>query len=150
MALAVAEARRVLRPGGLLLDIHPVGEPMRLEAWTARDGADPQSAEPGPFERRALGGFRPEATVEDFKAATRAIGAAAGAGFAPAGGVTFDDRYFFDSLDELTEYLEDNDELDLASDELLERALLALRGAAHPTRLVIIQPVIVTVLRKTG
>ncbi len=141
MALAVAEARRILRPGGVLLDIHPDGQPMRLEFWPA--GEAPAA------ERRRLGELRTDATLNDFIAASAALAEAAGRGWRLAAATTFDYPYRFDSLDELTEYLEDNDELDLAGDDLLERALSALQQATRPMQLVLLQPVVVTALRKT-
>ena len=126
MDMALAEASRVLRPGGLLLDVHPAAEPMRLEAWIAlRPGAPPNSPNPRDYRRRLLGPFVGDETLDDFAAATAALGRAAPT-FGPAQVVAFEYPYFFDGLDALTDYLEENDELDLASDDLLERALLAL------------------------
>lgn len=152
MALAVAEAHRVLRPGGLLLDLHPVSAPLRLELWLQRAGAaPPEVPDPALFDCQALGDFAPDETLDDFAAATQALDAAvqaAGPGFAPAGSACFDYRYLFDDLDELTGYLEENEELDLAGEPLLERALLGLQAATVPARLVLVQRAIVTCLRK--
>jgi hypothetical protein len=152
MGRAVAEAYRVLRPGGLLLDIHPLPSPLQLELWlqsgAARTGAAP---DPADSRRRPLGQFEPDETLGDFAAAGEALQAAArrpGLGFVPAGSAHFEYRYFFDDLDELTDYLEENDELELASEALLQRALQALQSATAPARLVLIQPVVVTCLRK--
>lgn len=152
MALAVAEAYRVLRPGGLLLDIHPAAAPMRLELWTQRDRrASEPPADPAHYERRPLGDLASGSSQDAFAAATSALAAAVRAaqpGFQPAGRLEFDYRYVFDSLDELTGYLEENEELGLAGDGLLEQALLALQSALAPARLVLIQPIAATGLRK--
>jgi hypothetical protein len=148
MALAVAEAHRVLRPGGHLLDIHPQGTPLRLELWQARSSQPSDRRDPEAYDRRTLGDLAPEAMTADFVASTDAIDHAARQGFGAAQTVTFDYRFFFDTLDELTDYLQDNDELDLAGDDLLEQALLALQHAATPAHLVLVQPVIVTRLEK--
>ena len=147
MALAVAEAHRILRPGGELLDIHPQGAPLRLELWQAAGAHLPEGRAPEAFERQPLGNLAPEEMVEDFLASSRAIASAVG--FQTAGTLSFDYRFFFDSLDELTDYLEDNEELDLAGDNLLERALDALQSAPTPAQLVLVQPVVVTCLKKT-
>ena len=146
MALAVAEAHRLLRPGGELLDIHPQGAPLRLELWRARDSRLPDSQAPEAYERQPLGDLAPEEMVEDFLASSRAIASAVG--FQTASTLSFDYRFFFDTLDALTDYLADNEELDLAGDSLLERAFHALQGSPTPAQLVLVQPVIVTCLKK--
>jgi hypothetical protein len=148
MALAVAEAHRVLRPGGELLDLHPQGVPLRLELWRARESALPESHDPEAFERQVLGDLAPEAMADDFAATTRAIASAGQQGFELSETVDFDYRFFFDTLDDLTTYLEENEELDLAGDDLLERALLGLQASATPAVLVLVQPVVVTRLKK--
>jgi hypothetical protein len=152
MGLAVAEAYRVLRPGGLLLDIHPSPSPLQLELWIQARAA-PATAVPDPlgYVRQPQGQFQPDETLDDFAAATEALQIAArrpGLGFLPAGSAHFEYRYFFDDLDELTDYLEENDELELAGEPLLQRALQALQAATAPARLVLVQNVVVTGLRK--
>jgi SAM-dependent methyltransferase len=148
MRAALAEAGRVLRPGGQLLDVHPTSDPMRLEAWIALKAGAPRNApQASDYRRVPLGSFGPDETLGDFSAASAALEGAE-AEFEPRCHATFDYPYFFDDLDALTEYLEDNDELELAGDELLEQALLALSAATTPAWLVLIQPVVATSLRK--
>ena len=148
MGAALAEAGRVLRPGGQLLDIHPTPDPMRLEAWTAlKPGTSRQVPDPRDYRRVPLGSFGPDETLGDFSAASTAVDGV-GPGFELQRRTTFDYPYFFDDLDALTDYLADNDELELAGDELLERALLALSDATTPTWLVLLQPVVASSLRK--
>ena len=152
MLSAVAEARRVLRPRGLLVDIHPTGEPTHLEVWHAEYGAAEDFAgQPENLEavhRLPVGWLEHDESLQDFTAATDALAEALERGFSLERSTTFDYRYFFDSLDELTEYLEDNEEHARASDEVLERALMAMKQAATPPKLVMVQRTIVTALRK--
>ena len=151
MLSAVAEARRVLRPNGLLLDIHPADEPTHLEVWHARYGAEGDFAEhPDNLEaihRAPVGWLEHDETLQDFTAANDALAEALEHGFSLIRSTTFDYRYFFDTLDELTDYLEDNEEHATASDELLERAALAMRQATTSPKLVIVQRTVVTALR---
>jgi hypothetical protein len=155
MLSAVAEARRVLRPRGLLLDVHPTGEPTHLEVWHAEYGAAGDFAkQPGNLEavhRVPVGWLEHDESLQDFTAATDALAEVldAGRGFSLERSTTFDYRYFFDSLDELTEYLEDNEEHARASDELLERTLMVMKQAATPPKLVIVQKTVVTALCKS-
>lgn len=148
MALAVAEAHRVLRPGGQLLDIHPEGAPSRLELWQPLSGQSSETQEPEAYARRNLGDLAPESRVADFIATTQAMADALQHGFALGASVTFDYRFFFDTLDDLTTYLEENEELDLAGDDLLEQALLGLQQSSTPAQLVLVQRVNVTRLLK--
>ena len=148
MATALSEAGRVLRAGGLLLDLHPTADPMRLEAWVGlRPGAARNPPQPEDYRRAPLGALAADESLADFRAATAAI-EGLGLEFERLQSVTFDYRFFFEDLDELTEYLEDNEELDLAGDDLLERALLTLNAATTPAWLVLIQTVSATSLRK--
>ena len=151
MALAVAEAHRILRPGGLLLDLHPAGTPMWLEAWVKqRPGPSADSVDPADYRRAHLGELALEDKASDFIAASAALSATIGAGFKPGQTVPFEYQYFFDSLDELTDYLDENEQLPLAGDELLERALQAFARAATPVKLALIQPVIAASLLKAA
>ena len=160
MLSAVAEARRVLRspdpvsgrPHGLLVDIHPTDEPTHLEVWHAEYGAVGNFVEhPDNLEaihRVPVGWLEHDESLQDFTAATDALAEALDQGFSLQRSTTFDYRYFFDSLDEFTEYLEDNEEHARASDELLERALMAMKEAVTTPKLVMVQRTVVTALRK--
>jgi hypothetical protein len=152
MAAAVAEAHRVLRAGGLLLDIHPTDEPAFLQLWvaTAKDRAlEVDAANLQAVLRTHLGSLEHDtATRRDFSAATDALVDSLDYLFDLAAVKTFEYQYFFDSLDELTDYLDDNHEQARAGDDLLERAALALGRAPRPPKLVIIQRTVVSALRK--
>ncbi len=154
MAAAVAEAHRVLREGGLLLDIHPTDEPSWLEVWYAvvkEGGAATVNADNlDAMHRVPLGLLEhdPE-TRQDFTAATDVLADAIDHGWDYAATRTFEYRYFFDSLDELTDYFEDNHEHARASDELLERALMVMQSAPTTPKIAIIQKTLVAALRKT-
>ena len=140
MALAVAEAHRILRPGGWLLDLHPAAEPMRLEDWVRlQPGLGEAAFDPAGCQRQHLGELALEDTASDFKAASAALVAALQSDFQPGQTRAFEYRYFFDSLDELSDYLDENEQLPLASDELLERALQAAARATAPLKLVLPQ-----------
>ena len=171
MASAVVEARRVLKTGGLLLDLHPTDEPTSLQIWHARysaarasspraravahqDGAPPDDLTEAPENLEAIrcvpvGELDHDESLRDFTATSDALAdALADGGFDLYRSTTFDYRYFFDSLDELTEYLEDNWEHATASDALLERALMTMAQATTTPKIVIVQRAVVTALRK--
>jgi hypothetical protein len=152
MALAVAEAHRVLHSGGLLLDIHPTDEPSTLEVWYAlsKDGAAQATADNlEAVQRTPLGPLQHDPAIRrDFTCATDALVDALDVLFDLAASRTFEYQYFFDSLDELTDYFEENHEHARASDELLEQAAVALNRAPAPPKLVIVQRTLVTALRK--
>ena len=152
MASAVAEARRVLKRGGFLLDIHPTDEPTTLHVWHARYALKGDlSEQPENLEaihRVPVGELDHDESLQDFTAATDSLAEALENGFSLYHSATFDYRYFFDSLDELTDYLEDDWEHATASDALLESALLAMQQATTPPKLVVVQRAVVTALRK--
>lgn len=145
----------MLKPGGVLLDIHPTDEPATLHVWHARytfsgDMTDqPENLEA--IYRTPVGELEhaPD-SLGDFTAANDALAEALEreGGFELVHTTTFDYRYFFDTLDELTEYLDDEWENATASDALLERALMAMQQAATPPKLVVVQRAVVTVLKK--
>jgi hypothetical protein len=151
MAAAVAEARRVLKPNGLLLDIHPTDEPPTLQVWHARYALSGDlSEQPENLEaivRVPVGelDYNPD-SMTDFTAATDAIAEALEHGFELLDTTTFDYRYFFDSLDELTDYLEDEWENASVSDALLERALMVMQAAKTTPKVVVAQRAVVTAL----
>ncbi len=161
MTSAVAEARRVLRspdavsgkPGGLLLDIHPTDEPTTLHLWHARYKLNEDLTDPpenlDAIHRTPIGELDHDPdSLGDFAAASDALAEALESGFELAQTLTFDYRYFFDSLDELTEYLEEEWENASASEALLERALMVMGQAPIAPKLVVVQRVVVTGLRK--
>lgn len=147
----------MLKPGGLLLDIHPTDEPTTLQVWHARytlvGELSEQPENLDAIHRTPVGELdHAPASLTDFAAATDALAEALESehGFELVQATTFDYRYFFDSLDELTEYLEDEWENATASDALLERALLVVQTAATTPKLVVVQRTVVTALRKTA
>lgn len=153
MALAVAEAHRVLRPAGWLLNVHPEGQPLQLQVWHPRPGAPATLApaempDPAAFERVPLGRLRPYPALQDFTATTHAIAQAPAQGFATQQATSFEGHYFFDNLQALVDYLDESEELDNLEEALLDRTLAALQSAPHPPKLVLAQTVEVTVLRK--
>lgn len=153
MAAAVAEAHRVLIAGGLLLDIHPTDEPAFLQVWHAlgaqTDLAEVSAETQAAINRVHLGPLEHDPGIRrDFTAATDALVAALETAFDLAAVRTFEYQYFFDSLDELTDYFEDNHEHARASDALLEQAAVVLSRAPAPAKLVIVQRTVVAALRK--
>lgn len=148
MAAALAEAHRVLRPGGTLLDIHPSADPMWLALWTLRPGAPAASVDPAHFDQQRLGDLADGDMQPNFAAATATLAAAPAQGFALTAEAQFDFRFFSDTLDDLADHLDANEEFGLASDDLLEAALLGLQAATRPARLVLTQPVLIARLTR--
>jgi|GEM_PF-612558 len=153
---ALTEAYRVLRPGGQLLDVHATDEPTALEVWHAHYQAQtdfleqPENLEA--IHRVPVGYLDHKGPPHGFAAATDAIAEALDAnprGFRLQRATTFDYRYFFDSLDELTDYFDEDHEHASVSEALLERALTAMTLATTSPKLVVVQRVAVTALRKT-
>lgn len=152
MALAVAEAHRVLRQGGCLLDIHPADEPAHLEVWYAQYGVGlPEEPENLTGVKRVQIGRLEntnEEKVRDFARTNDALADALDTGFDYRGSKKFEYQFFFDNLDEFTDYLEDNEEYARASDAMLERAVLVMQQSPTPPKLVVIQNTLVSALTK--
>jgi hypothetical protein len=157
MTSAVVEAGRVIRRGGVLLDVHPTDERSLLELWTANSvtGVGEVTADTlDTVTRTPLGRLDHDpATRLDFTRATDALADALAAHddegtWELAGARTFEYQYFFDDLDELTDYFDDNHEHARASDALLELAALTLGRATGLSKLVVIQRTLVSALRK--
>ena len=144
MPAALAEAQRVLRPGGWLVDIHPAADPLPLSMWTLRPGAPADSVDPDDFDAEFLGELAPGGMQPNFAAATAALAAAPTLGFTLEAADQFDFRLFFDDLDELSDHLDENDEYGVPDDDLLEAALLGLQAATRRACLVLTQPVLLT------
>lgn len=156
MAAAVAEAHRVMRRGGVLLAVQPTDQRPVLEVWHAPAGATTLGeADAETARRETLGPLLPDPdSRREFTATLAALAEAvddseAEAAFDPAAVRVFDYYQLFDSLDDLTDYLDDTPEFARAPDELLERAAVALNGAAGLARLVIVQRTTVVALHKT-
>jgi hypothetical protein len=157
MTSAVAEAGRVIRRGGVLLDVHPTDERSLLEVWTATGAGGVTDVTPDtlaavtrtPLDRLD---HDPAARL-DFTRATDALADALAdyddeGTWELAGVHTFEYQYFFEDLDELTDYFDDNHEHAHASDALLEQAARVLGRATGLSKLVVIQRTLVSALRK--
>ncbi len=155
MAAAVAEAHRVMRRGGVLLAVQPTDQRPVLEVWQAPAGAAPLSdADAETARRDVLGPLIPDPdSRREFTATLAALAEAvddseAEAAFEPAAVRAFNYYQLFDSLDDLTDYLDDTPEFARAPDDLLERAAVALNGTPGQARLVIVQRTAVVALHK--
>lgn len=152
MALAVAEAYRVLKPGGLLLDVHPIDEPAALEIWYTQYATGlaeiPANLDVRYFVIGSLN-YAPTA-LRDFTATTETLIETLNdvSHFQSDHSAIFEYQYFFDSLDEFTAHFKDNQEFAHASDDLLMRARYAIQQATTTPKIVIIQKTTVTTLRK--
>ncbi len=150
MRQALAEAERVLRPEGLLLDMHAADDPLFLEVWQAAyEGGNGQLARLPAIQRVPVGYLDPDGAPHGFAEATDALVAALETGgFTLNCSTAFEYRYFFDTLDELTAYLSDNHEHATASPALLQQAQAALKRASSRPKLVVIQRVTASALQK--
>lgn len=153
-AMALREAWRVIRPGGALIAIHATDARAQLEVWHAVSATGTTTVTPenlAAIERTALGPLDHEREARrHFTRANEALVDALENGFELAGVKTFEYQYFFDDLDELTDYLEDSHEHARPHEGQLEAALLALQRAPTPPRLVLIQPSLIAGLRKSA
>jgi hypothetical protein len=150
MSVALGEAHRVLKPGGLLLDLHATEDPLALEIWhTSRSG----NGKPGiedVVHRMPVGCLEPTDAPHGFFEATDALAALLETGdFVLRHSTAFEYHYFFDSLDELRHHLRDKHEHALLSRALAEQARAVIRQAPARHKLVTLQRVAATALQKT-
>ncbi len=153
MSVALGEAHRVLKPGGLLLDLHATEDPLTLEVWhTARSGTGMGNAQgrEDTVHRMLVGCLDPTDAPHGFLEATDALAALLETGdFVLRYSTAFEYRYFFNSLDELHRHLRDQHEHATLSRALERRARAVLRQAPARHRLVALQRVAATSLQKT-
>lgn len=151
-AVALQEAWRVIRRGGVLLAIHATDARAQLEVWHATSATGTAVVTPDNLEavhRAALGPLDHDREARrHFTRANDALVDALETGFELAGVKAFEYQYFFDDLDELTDYLEDSHEHARPHEGQLEAAVQALRRAPTAPKLVLIQPSLVAGLRK--
>ncbi len=140
---ALAEAARVLKPGGRVLAIHPLGEAPMLQVWWN---------EPGALQRHPVGWLQPRpAGACNFTAATDALMEAADTpGWHLQGTHPFDYYFSFEDLDELLDFLDDahSEGADI-TETLMQKATHLLQTATGPTRLMVLQRTLVVGLKKT-
>jgi hypothetical protein len=136
MVHALHEARRVLRPTGLLIDLRPAAVHRRVGVMQAE-------------RYRRLAVMRE--TFDDDRAADRAIREVEREGlFKPEGRAVFDCNRTLDTVDEFQEWLADFVKLGkLPSHEwLVGRVKRALDVTGDKTRVVVSGPVVLRVLKK--
>lgn len=154
-AAALRESWRVLRRGGVLLAIHATDARAQLEVWHAVSSTGTTEVTAENLEavnRTPLGAL--DHDLEARRHFTRANDALLDVldsdGFEHAGVKAFEYQYFFDDLDELTDYLEDSHEHARPHEGQLEAAVAAMRRAPTTPKLVLIQPSMVVALRKSS
>lgn len=152
-AAALREAWRVIRRGGVLLAIHATDARAQLEVWHATSTTGAATVTPenlAAVHRTALGPLDHdrEARRHFTRANDALVDALEDDRFELAGVKTFEYQYFFDDLDELTDYLEDSHEHARPHEGQLEAAVVAMRRAPTTPKLVLIQPSLVAGLRK--
>ncbi len=150
MSVALSEAQRVLKPGGLLLDLHATEDPLTLEVWhTGRQG----NGKPGredEVHRMLVGCLDPAGPPHGFFEATDALAALLETGdFVLRHSTAFEYRYFFNSLDELHRHLRDQHEHATLSRAVEKQVRAVLRQAPTRRKLVALQRVAATALQKT-
>jgi ubiquinone/menaquinone biosynthesis C-methylase UbiE len=150
MSVALGEAHRVLKPGGLLLDLHATEDPLALEVWhTGRSGNGKPGHEDA-VHRMLVGCLDPTDAPHGFFEATDALAALLETGdFVLRHSTAFEYRYFFNSLDELHHHLRDQHEHATLSRALEKQARAVLRQAPVRHKLVALQRVAATALQKT-
>ena len=120
MVHALQEASRVLRPGGLLVDLRPISTGVQVQLQIA------------PGRWRAAGELDEKQFLADDAAADRAVAQAVNAGWLiPAGGRPFEFRWHFQTLDHMVEYLTEEWE-DRVDDATLTRAAEQLAALPAP------------------
>ena len=150
MSLALGEAHRVLKAGGLLLDLHATEDPLTLEVWHTGRSGNGKSGHEGAVHRTQVGCLDPTDAPHGFFEATDALAALLETGgFALRHSTSFEYRYFFDSLDELHRHLRDQHEHATLSRALERQARAVLRQAPVRHTLVALQRVAATALQKT-
>lgn len=136
MVHALKEARRVLKPDGLLLDLRPA--PVHRRVGVARAGRYTQ-----------LGAMRE--IFDDDHAADRAVAQVVGGGlFTPEGRIRFDVRRTMDSRAEFRAWMAEFVALDRlpSHDSLVKRVERALAGKQAGTKIVVRGPLDLRLLRK--
>lgn len=136
MVHALEETWRVLRPSGLMVDLRPLSEEIRVEIETA------------PEARIIVGELDESDWVEDDLAAERAAGEAIGNGwFRLAEQQRFDFRWYFESLDELVDYAGEKWD-DRVDDVILTHAAERLAALPETARLCVRKPVHFAIYKK--
>lgn len=139
---ALAEASRVLKPGGRVLAIHPLGEAPLLQVWWT---------EPDALQRVPIGYLQPRpAGTCNVSAATDALmDIADSPGWRLLGAHPFDYPFSFETLDELLDFLDDaHAEGADITETLMQKTLHTLQTAAGPARLMVMQRTLVVGLQK--
>jgi ubiquinone/menaquinone biosynthesis C-methylase UbiE len=153
-AAALRESLRVLRRGGVVLAIHATDARAQLEVWHAVSTTGTTVVTPDNLEavhRVSLGSLEHELQARrHFTRANDSLLDAMEEGFELAGVKAFEYQYFFEDLDDLTDYLEDSHEHARPRDGQLEAAVAAMQRAPTPPKLVLIQPSMVVALRKSS
>jgi hypothetical protein len=134
MVHALSEARRVLEPGGILVDLRPAARHRRV--GVIRNG-------------RTLWLARMRERFDDDRAADRAVARLVGRGqLRAAGRFEFSCRRVMDTLADLKRFLDD---MRLPPhDWLVERVARALERGRARRRIVVENPLVLRVLRKAS
>ncbi|HLF26016.1 MAG TPA: hypothetical protein VJG32_06750 [Anaerolineae bacterium] len=126
MVHALEKIQRLLKPGGMLIDIHPTPEPAALEVRVGR-------------HTTPAGWLNETDDYEDYEHADRAIAAAVGNGlFRIERESTFEFVWYADSLAQLREYLAEEWE-NATIDELTAGRIEELLSTPEPDKEVIVR-----------